>query len=194
MTTTELKKLEDSLWKASDSLRANSDLKSTEYATPVLGLIFLKFADNKYSLVEDRINLEYESLKGTRKERTIEEIAIKECGFYLPPKARYGYLLGLPESEDIAQALKTAMQLIEQYKPELQESLPQDDYFRLNRVQTPDKKQVIDNTMLKSLLKNFQDIPKTASGDIFGQISSISWGTLPWLRARAAASFLRRVR
>jgi len=55
MNTEQLKKLEKSLWAAADNLRANSDLKSNEYATPVLGLIFLKFADNKYSKVENEI-------------------------------------------------------------------------------------------------------------------------------------------
>ena len=41
MTTEELKKLEATLWQTADTLRANSDLKSSEYSTPVLGLIFL---------------------------------------------------------------------------------------------------------------------------------------------------------
>ena len=47
MNKEELKKLEATLWQTADTLRANSDLKSSEYSTPVLGLIFLKFADNK---------------------------------------------------------------------------------------------------------------------------------------------------
>jgi len=48
MTPEQLKELEDNLWKSADTLRANTDLKSSEYSTPVLGLIFLKFADNRY--------------------------------------------------------------------------------------------------------------------------------------------------
>lgn len=48
MTRDQLKQLEADLWSAADNLRANSDLKSSEYATPVFGLIFLKFADNNY--------------------------------------------------------------------------------------------------------------------------------------------------
>jgi type I restriction enzyme M protein len=48
LTPAELKKLEANLWQSADTLRANSDLKSSEYATLVLGSIFLKFADNKY--------------------------------------------------------------------------------------------------------------------------------------------------
>ena len=81
MTTEELKKLEATLWQTADTLRANSDLKSSEYSTPVLGLIFLRFADNKYSLFESEINAEFEKLKVTRRERPIHEIAIEKCGF-----------------------------------------------------------------------------------------------------------------
>lgn len=163
MNKEELKKLEATLWQTADTLRANSDLKSSEYSTPVLGLIFLRFADNKYSRYEAEINAEFEKLKGTRREKPIHEIAIEKCGFYLPPKARYDYLLNLPEKEDIAKALKDAMVLIEKYKPELKDTLPQDEYFRL--VRKPEYK-----VIPKQLLKNFADIPKDATGDMFGQI------------------------
>jgi type I restriction enzyme M protein len=88
MTTEELKKLEATLWQTADTLRANSDLKSSEYSTPVLGLIFLKFADNKYSLVEDEINAEFEKLKVTRRESVLEEIAIEKCGFVQAKKSK----------------------------------------------------------------------------------------------------------
>ena len=67
MTTKDLKKLEDILWKSADNLRANSDLSSNEYSVPVLGLIFLKFADNHYSRHEAEIKAEYEKRKGKRR-------------------------------------------------------------------------------------------------------------------------------
>jgi type I restriction enzyme M protein len=163
MTPEQLKKLEATLWQTADTLRANSDLKSSEYSTPVLGLIFLKFADNKYGLFEQEINEEFKKLKGSRRERPIDEIAIEKCGFYLPPEARYDYLLNLPEKVEIAPALKRAMHLIEEYKPELKDTLPQDEYFRL--VRKPEYR-----GLPKQLLKNFADIPKDISGDMFGQI------------------------
>src|SRR5215467_1707916 len=119
MTKEELKQLENDLWRSADTLRANSDLKSTEYSTPVLGLIFLKFADNNYRRHEVEISAEYQKLKGTRREKKLSEIAIEKCGFYLPDHARYDYLLNLPEEKDIAKALKEAMKAIEEYKPEL---------------------------------------------------------------------------
>src|SRR5215213_8144455 len=106
MTKEQLKQLEKELWNAADNLRANSDLKASEYSTPVLGLIFLKFADNIYRRYEAEIHSEYEKLKGTRREKTLSEIAIEKCRFYLPPHARYNYLLNLPEEKDIAKALK----------------------------------------------------------------------------------------
>jgi len=162
MTPEAFKELEDRLWQTADSLRANSPLKSSEYSVPVLGLIFLKFADNKYSQYEAQIQAEYERLKGTRREKEIHEIALEICGFYLPQEARYSYLLSLPEEADIAQALKNSMQQIEKYKPELEGILPQDEYFKLVPKNNPQ--------MPKDLLKNFSNIPQDASGDMFGKI------------------------
>jgi len=130
MTKDQLKKLEADLWRSADSLRANSDLKASEYSTPVLGLIFLKFADNNYRRHEKAILAEYSKHKGKRAERELADIAIERCGFYLPAHARYDYLLQLPDDQDIALALKRAMQSIEQYKPELAGVLPQDEYYR----------------------------------------------------------------
>jgi type I restriction enzyme M protein len=163
MTKEQLKRLEADLWSAADNLRANSDLKSSEYATPVLGLIFLKFADNNYRRHESAILEEYTKLKGTRREKKISEIAIEKCGFYLPDNARYDYLLNLPEEKDIAKALKAAMKAIEDFKPELEGVLPKDEYFRLTR---DEKTKTIPNQLLKS----FADIPADLTGDLFGQI------------------------
>ena len=161
MNKAQLKKLEADLWSAADKLRANSDLKSSEYATPVLGLIFLKFADNNYHRHEEAILAEYQKLKGTRREKKISDIAIEKCGFYLPDHARYEHLLKLPEEKNIAKALKEAMKAIEEYKPELEGVLPKDEYAALTRT---------DKTLPQQLLRSFADIPADAGGDLFGQI------------------------
>ena len=161
MNKAQLKKLEADLWSAADKLRANSDLKSSEYATPVLGLIFLKFADNNYRRHEQAILAEYQQLQGTRREKPVSEIAIEQCGFYLPDHTRYDYLLNLPEEKDIAKALKEAMKAIEEYKPELEGVLPKDEYAALTRT---------DKTIPQQLLRTFADIPANATGDLFGQI------------------------
>ena len=163
MTKEQLKKLEADLWRAADSLRANSDLKASEYSTPVLGLIFLKFADNKFKKYEKAIYRDFLAYKDTRMEKPLAEIAIEKCGFYLPDHARYDYLLNLEEGKDIAKAIKEAMKAIEEYKPELQGVLPQDEYFRLTR-------SAQNKGIPKDLLRNFNDIPQDATGDIFGQI------------------------
>lgn len=163
MNKEQLKKLEADLWKAADSLRANSDLKASEYSTPVLGLIFLKFADNKYRQNEAAILAEYQKLKGSRLEKGMSDIAIEKCGFYLPDHARYDYLLKLPEKDDIAKALKKAMESIEEYRPELNGVLPQDEYFRLTR-------SAQNKGIAQRLLKIFSDIPVDAGGDLFGKI------------------------
>ena len=161
MNKDQLKQLENDLWAAADNLRANSDLKSSEYATPVLGLIFLKFADNNYRRYEKVIQSEYQKLQGSRREKPISEIAIAQCGFYLPDIARYDYLLNLPEQENVAKKIKEAMEAIESHKPELEGVLPKDEYFPLTRT---------DKTIPSQLLKTFSNIPRDAKGDMLGQI------------------------
>jgi type I restriction enzyme M protein len=175
-----IKQLENDLWRSADTLRANSDLKSSEYSTPVLGLIFLKFADNKYRQYEKAIFEEYNRLKGTRREKQLSEIAIEKCGFYLPDHARYDHLLKLPEERDIAKAIKEAMRAIEEYRAELQGILPQDEYFRLTRT---------DKSIPKQLLKNFSNIPDDASGDMFGQIYEYFLGNFAMAESQGGGEF-----
>jgi type I restriction enzyme M protein len=95
MNSEQLKRLEDDLWAAADNLRANSDLKASEYGTPVLGLIFLKFADINYRRYEQAILKEFQELKGGRREKPLHEIAVAKCGFYLPEHSRYSYAYSL---------------------------------------------------------------------------------------------------
>ncbi len=176
MTNEELKRLEDKLWDSANSLRAYGGIKASEYAVPVLGTIFLKFADNKYKHFEAEINSEYQSRKGKRKERTIESIAIEKCGFYLPEHARYNYLLNLPGNK-IAKAIELAIAGnknlekkegeaiiygLEDYLSEQYHGLlPTTAYFGIEQ-----KK----DDILPQLLRTFSDIPEDATGDVFGKI------------------------
>jgi type I restriction enzyme M protein len=162
VTDKQLKNLKDRLWEGADQLRANSGLKSNEYATPILGLIFLRFAESKYSQYEVEITREYEKNKGQRTERPIHEIAVEKCGYYLPPEARFEYLLNLPESEDLTLATKTAMEEVEKYTVELADTLPKDVYYDVNGEDDP--------LVLAKLFKVFKDIPTNVSLDIFGEI------------------------
>ncbi len=180
MNAQELKQLEDDLWRSADTMRANSDLKSSEYSTPVLGLIFLKFADNNYRRNEKAIMAQYTKLQGTRREKPVSEIAIEKCGFYLPDHARYDYLLKLPEEQDVAKAIKKAMEAIEDYKPELKGILPQEEYFRLTRT---------DKSIPMQLLKNFSNIPEDAAGDMFGQIYEYFLGNFAMAEGQGGGEF-----
>jgi len=180
MTNEQLKDLQDKLWASADQLRANSGLKSTEYATPILGLIFLRFAENKYSQYETEINKEYEKHKGTRTERDIHEIAIEKCGFYLPDEAKYDYLLNLPESENLALKVKEAMVAVEKYTKELENTLPKDEYYNVNGN---------DNTVLKKLLKTFKDIPDDISIDVFGEIYEYFLGNFALAEGQGGGEF-----
>ncbi len=162
MTNDQLKKLETDLWASANALRAYGGLKASDYAVPVLGLIFLKFADNKYSQFEEQILAEYNKKKGKRTEQAIEEIAIAACGFYLPKKSRFETLLNLPSDKSMAKALRTAMEGIEKYQDaKFKNVLPTEAYFDIEK-----KK----DDILPQLLKSFSDIPQDATGDIFGKI------------------------
>ncbi|WP_417886682.1 type I restriction-modification system subunit M [Zunongwangia sp.] len=162
MTNEQLNELEDKLWDSANALRAYGGLKAADYAVPVLGLIFLKFADNKYKQHEDQILKTYSAEKGTRVERSIDKIAIATCGFYLPENARFEYLLNLPGKIKMAEALRDAMKGIEKYQDaKFQDVLPTEAYFDIEK-----KK----DDILPQLLKSFSDIPRDASGDVFGKI------------------------
>ena len=182
MTPEQIKALEDRLWASADDLRANSDLSSNEYSTPVLGLIFLKFADGKYKQHEAAIQASFKKLEGTRREKPIEDIAIELCGFYLPDNARYAYLLAQPETAEIATKLKGAMVAIEQYKPELEGVLPKDEYFALVRNDS-------DAGLPNRLLRNFADIPDDADGDLFGKIYEYFLGKFALAEGQGGGEF-----
>lgn len=181
MTAEQLKELENKLWIAADKLRADSGLKASEYSTPILGLIFLRFASIRYNKVKAEIKAELDAQKKSRNQLKEEEIAILKCGFYLPPEAEYDYLLNLPEKTDIAKAIKKAMELIEYYKPDLKDSLPKDEYFKLY---TKD-----DRSLPKSLLKTFKDIPEDATGDIFGKVYEYFLGEFALAEGQGGGAF-----
>jgi type I restriction enzyme M protein len=147
--TTELEKR---LWGAADELRANSKLKSSEYSVPVLGLIFLRYADHKFATAKTKI-----ASQGSGR-RTIGKADYQAQGvLYLPEIARFSNLLQLPEGSDIGKAVNEAMRAIEADNEDLRGVLPR-TYNRL------------DKELLVSLLKNFAAVPMDIEGDAFGKI------------------------
>jgi type I restriction enzyme M protein len=181
MTADQLKELEANLWQAADKLRVDSGLKASEYSTPILGLIFLRFASIRYNKVKKEIAAELLAQKKSRLQQKEHEIAIMKCGFYLPKEAEYDYLLSLPEKEDIAKAIKKAMEQIEYYKPELKDSLPKDEYFKLYTKN--------DRSLPKTLLKTFKDIPEDATGDVFGKVYEYFLGEFALAEGQGGGAF-----
>ncbi|NVO04270.1 MAG: SAM-dependent DNA methyltransferase, partial [Bacteroidetes bacterium] len=188
MTQEQLKELEDNLWSAADKLRAESGLKPSQYSIPVLGLIFLRFASIRYNRVKSEIIAEFEQSKNTRNVKKIEDIALLKCGFYLPEKAEYDYLLNLPEAENIPKRIKEAMELIEEYKPELEGCLPKDEYFELI-LQNKDNPEQKDYSLAKTLLKTFKDIPEDATGDVFGKVYEFFLGAFAMSEGQGGGDF-----
>jgi type I restriction enzyme M protein len=183
MTNKEFKKLKDDLWLAANKLRADSDLKSNDYSPPVLGIIFLKFADIKYSQYEKEIKAEFEKNKGTRMEEPIEKIAIEKCGLYIPDTARYDYLKDLPEGDQdnpIDKAVIQAMKDIEKHVVSLKDTLPKDEYYEITRK---------GQSLLKQLLKLFSTIPDDSNGDLLGKIYEFFLGKFGLDEAQKGGEF-----
>lgn len=164
--------LEKRLWAAADQLRANSSLTAQEYSRPVLGLIFLKYADHRF--LEADKELSREEVSGRR---TIGKLDYQDKGvMYLPKEARYSYLINQPEGSDIGKAINSAMDSIEAENEELKGVLPR-EYNRF------------DNTLLFELLKIFNGIPMDIEGDVFGKIYEYFLGQFAIAEGRGGGEF-----
>jgi type I restriction enzyme M protein len=151
--------LEKGLWSAADELRANSGLTAAQYSQPVLGLIFLRFADARFAA--RRAELE-KSISSRRGSRVDDPGAYHSAGvLFLPAEARYTGLLEYPEGgrggKSLGQAVDDAMRAIERENPQLSGVLPK-------------TYQVFNARLLKELLKTFSTIPVDLEGDTFGKI------------------------
>jgi type I restriction enzyme M protein len=148
--------LEKRLWEAADQLRANSGLTSAQYSTPVLGLIFLRFADVRFAKV--RAALEKIATSSRRGSRVDEPAAYNAEGvLYLTSNARFDKLLRLPEGANAGKAINEAMRDIEKHNPQLAGVLPK-------------TYEIFTSTLLKELLKRVSEIPPTLDYDAFGRI------------------------
>lgn len=159
------KQLHEKLWSAAVQLRANGSLKLNQISEPILGLIFLKFADVRFK----RASIEFEaerakSNKGSRRLPPLTPDHYKSKGLlYLPETATYSYLMSLSESANIGKAINEAMKSIESANTDLAGVLPQ-DYTDIS------KKADENSRILITLLKNFNQIPDDIEGDAFGEI------------------------
>jgi type I restriction enzyme M protein len=149
--------IEKRLWDAADELRANSRLKASEYSVPVLGLIFLRYADHKFAQADREIQAERAEATARRQRPITTDDYHARGVLYLPDEARFGYLVQLPEGENIGRAINDAMKGVEEHNPDLKDVLPK-TYNRLG------------NDTLITLLKLFHSIEMDVEGDVFGKI------------------------
>ena len=161
MTDADIQTLEKKLWKTADDLRQGAGLKASQYAQPIFGLIFLRFADNKYRRFEPQIKAEFEKRKGRLNELPLKEIAIKTCGFHLPDCARYDFILNQPAA-DLAKVIHDAMEAVENDNEDLRNVLPKNVYSQIGQSK--------DENLLKKMVQNFKDIPDDVEIDVFGKI------------------------
>ncbi|MDP3009947.1 MAG: class I SAM-dependent DNA methyltransferase [Methylococcales bacterium] len=133
--------IEETLWDSANKLRGS--VESSEYKHVVLGLIFLKFASDKFE--ERRQELIAE---GKEKYTDMVEFYTMKNVFYLPEISRWSYLIDHAKQEDIALKIDTALFTVEKNNPALKGALPDNYYSRLN----------LDISKLASLLDTINNI------------------------------------
>ncbi len=149
--------LEKRLWDAADQFRANSGLKAAQYSAPVLGLIFLRFAEARFA--QRRAQLEKAGTSPRRGASRIDDPKAYQAEgvLFLTPSARFDYLLQRPEGSNVGKAVNEAMADVEKHNPQLAGVLPR-NY------------QIFNGTLLKELLKKVSEIPVSLDFDAFGRI------------------------
>ena len=167
--------LEKRLWDAADQFRANSGLKAQEYSGPILGLIFLRFAEVRFAIQHTK--LEGASASSRRGSRVDEPAAYHAEGIlYLAPEARFDYLLTLPEVADIGAKVNDAMREIEKHNPQLAGVLPK-------------TYNLFTSTLLKELLEKVSEIPATLDYDAFGRIYEYFLGAFAMTEGQGGGEF-----
>lgn len=181
MTDIELKNLKDNLWHSADMLRAGAHLAPNKYGQPILGLIFLRYADVLFKQHKAEIDKEYEVLKGTRMERSYKDIAVQKCGFYLPECAYFDTINDAPDEAHKAVLVKEAMEAIERENPKLENVLPKEVYGQLVPEEDPE--------LLSRIVRVFKDIPENINIDLFGQIYEYFLGNFALAEGQGGGAF-----
>ena len=167
--------LEKNLWDAADQFRANSGLKSQEYSAPVLGLIFLRFAEVRFSA--QRAKLEKAAASSRRGSRLDEPAAYQAEGIlYLPAESRFDFLISQPEGVNIGEKINAAMRDIEKQNPQLAGVLPK-------------TYNLFTSTLLKELLKKVSEIPASLDYDAFGRIYEYFLGEFAMSEGQGGGEF-----
>lgn len=181
MTDQGLKKLKDNLWHSADMLRASAHLSANKYGQPILGLIFLRYADILFKQHKAEIDEEFNKYKGTRMEKSYKDIAIEKCGFYLPECAYYDYLNNAPDDANKAVLVKKAMEAIEKENAKMDGVLPKEVYGLLVPEEEPE--------LISKIIRVFKDIPENISIDLFGQIYEYFLGNFALSEGQGGGTF-----
>ena len=154
---TGIEQFDADLWKMADDLRANSGLASNEYFMPIMGLLFLRQATNRY--YEALAAIEADKAAGKMPDRPLVEADFRRRrAMMLPEAARYDVILDKPKDGKLGEALTAAMEAVEAHFPPLAGQLPK-DYERF------------DDELLESMMRKFDtEALRAASGDVFGRI------------------------
>jgi type I restriction enzyme M protein len=167
--------LEKRLWDAADQFRANSGLKAQEYSGPILGMIFLRFAEVRFAA--QRAKLEKAGSSSRRGSRVDQPDAYHADNIlYLVPEARFEFLLTLPEAADIGAKVNAAMRDVEKHNPKLAGVLPK-------------TYNLFTSTLLKELLKKISEIPATLDFDAFGRIYEYFLGEFAMSEGQGGGEF-----
>ena len=173
----QLRKLEAELWRAADQLRANSKLTASEYSMPVLGLIFLRHAYNRFLKVKIEVEKTLPSHPQRGKRQLTKKDFEEQNSMFLPEKAQFDYLVSLPEGADIGEAIDNAMKLIE------------DEYDNLKGV-LPKNFSIFSKDLLRELLRIFnKEVLQKAEGDLFGKIYEYFLGKFAMTGAQEGGEF-----
>lgn len=173
----QLRKLEAELWRAADQLRANSKLTASEYSMPVLGLIFLRHAYNRFQKVKIEVEKTLPSHPQRGKRPLTKKDFEEQNSMFLPEKSQFDYLVSLPESADIGEAIDNAMKLIE------------DEYDNLKGV-LPKNFSIFSKDLLRELLRIFnKEVLQKAEGDLFGKIYEYFLGKFAMTGAQEGGEF-----
>ena len=155
----DIEKLEADLWEAADNLRANSKLTSSDYFMPVLGVIFLRHAANRFEAAKRQI--EEDQAAGKMPKRKVQpEDYIRRRALWLPESARYDWIMEKAAigGSDLPTLITNAMTAIEAGFEPLQGVLPKD--FG-----------IFEPKVLEDLMRQFNSEQiKQATGDVFGRI------------------------
>ncbi len=158
-TFKDIEKLEADLWEAADNLRANSKLTSSDYFMPVLGVIFLRHAANRFKAAHRQIESDQTSGK-MPKRKVLPADYIARRSLYLPEKARYDWIMqqAAVSGADLPRLITEAMTAIET------------DFEPLLGV-LPKNYGIFETKVLEDLMRLFNSEQiKTATGDVFGRI------------------------